>query len=983
MWIANLTSLINPSCVNYYTFNPSLLHYKNQLYLLAYRVIYYDLPLSISPWGVWNSNYLLFPDAKQAALAKYRSYLGPSFEIPLQNKKLEPRVDGEVDTTGLAMLSLAQNGSWEVKWNIVQVFPDEYNQDARIYKLNKELVIVYNVFEKEKIGLRYRTFHLTDTHLVFSEEKYLFDHRFRNCEKHCFHHYNDPNIIQYSLGNQFCNLVENEMQKTKCSFFDYLYQKYGQENVLISLATPPIPYKTHFLACGHAKIWYKRIPHFDFLDHIDTKKIKPHGKYIYFAFFYEYDETNHILRVSPLFIPSVNNSHLPYLLFMPIGLTRSNEKDPDSNIILSGGEGDVRLRIIVFQPKEIEYLLSTKSEPCFLTERLSIRHVGYFYKQNCGDDTFMEVFRYLYQDSPHEFIFSQEPNTDASLNVYGGGDIINSFFIPKPDTVPHKSITMGVGVPYEEFGSLLSLFQHNYVRSLQTAKTYPKCTFIPDLAFLLAKIWGTYQPNKKEHKKQIGIILPRTYYHPKYIEIYNQFVNQFATFIRLGIENGFQFVFIPFGINETKPNENDYLIINDITNLLPKDNIVIFHPSQKDYVREIYWKISQMDFTICSRFHAHIFSMIHTIPFISLTCGRKCLDLMNELPDFIYRLRTNEIDLPIGFNGTFFWHFFQQKFHERHIMHQKLKRWTSVQVDKLVHFTKNYLDIIHKFSKHGQAYCWLPPKKQIIVSSSPEWRLDHPQTEYVHQPFSGPEPNPSNSHPPIPKPTKNDPERVSEEPKTYFQPNIYYTMQPSVVPYQPIEQQQYSMQPTAQPYSMQPVQPQQYATQFIEPSIPQTYTIQPIQPRIRQTYAMQPIQPDIPQTYTMQPIQHCAMQPIQHIMQPIQHIMQPIQHTMQPIQHTMQPIQHTMQPIQHTMQPIQHTMQPIQYTMQQHTMQPMPSILQPICQQIMQPIPHSIQMPMMVAQSIMQAISKPILLSEPSQPIPNENPTFMASSPSI
>ena len=60
-----------------------------------------------------------------------------------------------------------------------------------------------------------------------------------------------------------------------------------------------------------------------------------------------------------------------------------------------------------------------------------------------------------------------------------------------------------------------------------------------------------------------------------------------------------------------------------------------------------------MDFLICSRFHAHIYSMICRKPFISLSCSRKCKNLIkeNKLYNLYYRLETNDMGIPINLDA--------------------------------------------------------------------------------------------------------------------------------------------------------------------------------------------------------------------------------------------------------------------------------------------------------------------------------------------
>jgi polysaccharide pyruvyl transferase WcaK-like protein len=743
MWIQDISKLLNTGALNYHTFNPCLLHWQKNLYVVVYRIAWYDLPIAAHCWKVWNSAYRLFKNPELVSRAKYRQELGPRITHCTQNPKPISTACPEFDSTGLALLE-CNNGNFSVRWNIPDLFPNEMNQDARIqHHTNKNnFVVIYNVFDNQGVKLRYRTVDMTDDRSVhLSQEEFLFAHIYRSIEKHaCFEH---DGTIQYAISPTHLERVHYNPETSEQTKFElpfntmrlqHLNNKYGANNILYSLSTPSVHYshKTR-LGCGHAKFLYKQIHCFDFLQAIDLKQITQHGKYIYFMFLYEYDaKTGTVERISSMFIPSVAQNHLPYLLVMPMGLTVMHNCD---KFTVSFGEGDCRLKLLTLSRTEVEYLLnSMQTSPCFLTEQMHINHIGYFNSQNGGDDAFEIVFRFLYKNTPHQFSFGEtnKHQKHTSVNVMGGGDTINSFFASQVSASNrHKNIAVSVGIPYIEFESFLTLFSAVYMRNPFDVKRlsakHNNLHFVSDLAYLLPQVYGPFQGAKLSNT--VGIILARTYYNEDYLDIYKDFVKEMVVFVELvTLKSNLKVCFIPFGINVKKKCENDLLIIQDVWNGLSVEArkaceiFQPFHKSTTEFVRSTYFKIASMTFNVCTRFHSHVFSSIHAVPFISLTCGRKCIEFMRDIPECLFLLKKNHVDLPIEVDGTLLFHFFAQQFELRQTHSRKLAKLTAVNSDLIAKFADSYLSILRKHCDHVQTVLFLPPKHEPpTIVSSPSW----------------------------------------------------------------------------------------------------------------------------------------------------------------------------------------------------------------------------------------------------------------------
>ncbi len=708
MRIIEITDLLTTGLPNYYVFNPSVLHLCDNIYLIAYRVISYDIPMQYHPWKIWDNGYKFFPVKPHE---KYRDRLGPARVCELKSNSLV-QTGPEVDTTALAVATF-DGENFTIRHNICDLFPNEMNQDARLVYCDNIYSLIYNVFENDGIKLRCRDFTISISpdysgQICFGPERYLFDHKYRNVEKHCAFALTRGEIM-YSMGAQQETIVDGRMQARRVKCFDYLFDKFDKD-ILISLSTSLVKYKSGFIGCGHAKVLYKKSPP-EMMKFVDISKIHTHGKYIYYMYLYETNAAGRILRASPMFIPTINDNHLPYLLAMPISLTTIGD-----NYLISYGEGDCKCKCLILSPGEIAYLLRQTNMPCFLTEKMVVNHVGYWGKFNCGDDAFMDVFKHLYQAGPHQAIFAETYSDNVHINVLGGGDVINDYFAKLP--IPNNTIAVSVGIPYEEFITRLKHFRAVYLRNEADYKkliSQPKINYAPDLAFLMPKVYGKPAIARTGSSvKSIGIILARTYYNKDFPELYDDFCGQIAQFAESAHSDGFHLVFIPFCINQRKPGEDDNIIIRDVVAKLS------FCPETfragSNYVKDTYFKISQMNFNICSRFHSHIFSTIHNVPFISLTCGRKCIEYMRIMPDCLYRLKANDVDLPIKFDGRQFYNFFKSKWWERGGIASRLQIISAELIRQADVFAGDYFKILRKHS-HGAGITLWPGD----LGCSPRW----------------------------------------------------------------------------------------------------------------------------------------------------------------------------------------------------------------------------------------------------------------------
>lgn len=103
-----------------------------------------------------------------------------------------------------------------------------------------------------------------------------------------------------------------------------------------------------------------------------------------------------------------------------------------------------------------------------------------------------------------------------------------------------------------------------------------------------------------------------------------------------------------------------------------------------------------MNFIVCSRFHAHIYSTILRKPFVSLSCSRKCKNYMieNDLSCNYYELETNDILIPININSNEITNFIIEKINNKNTFINKLEN-TMISINKRMDlFIEKWLEII-------------------------------------------------------------------------------------------------------------------------------------------------------------------------------------------------------------------------------------------------------------------------------------------------
>lgn len=692
MNILDITELLMNGHDEYYVFNPSIVPIleRPSWFLVSYRICWYDIPIQLPPWKAWEDKHRYFSN-RNVLPQKCRAELGPSRCVPFQMLTI-PKVSPEYDSTGLAIIKMTPCGL-EIVSNNIAPFRYEMNQDARLTLMeNGDIRISYNVFNAvRRCILLWRTLyiHFDEWMFEYTSEQEMFESK-QEIEKNCVF-FRDK--IIYSVGAEINYLTSyGAMFALSCPMRQL-------PKTHISSSAAPIPWiQGKYLALGHLKVEYDSPLLDDFFSITNMSEIQRHSQYIYFIFFYELEANGRVTRVSPPFIPTHFMDHLPHLLTMPTGLCCSESVDTERReYIIAYGEGDCRCKLLFMHQNDINALLRNgwNGESFhYLCTKFTVNHIGYFNKANTGDECFRHVFSYLhhkyYPAASLEFLSSDVAQPETNLTIYGGGDIITPYFLGSCNV--ERALAIGVGIPYCNYEGELARFKHVILRDKSDAARLG-IKYFPDLGFLLPRIFPSITASPIH--RLIGISVMRTYYNPLYSESYVNYLDKMVEFITKLVEKNFKIILFPFGVNIKQPNENDMITCMEIRRLLNyNDNVTILKPCFG--VEEVYSNVAKLEFMICARFHSHIFAAALGVPFISLTLGRKCIQFMRQasLLENLYRLKNNEVDLPVELDTDLMYSFFCTRYDQREIIKEKLRRLNYDYAAQMDTFEREYVRLV-------------------------------------------------------------------------------------------------------------------------------------------------------------------------------------------------------------------------------------------------------------------------------------------------
>lgn len=576
-------------------FNNAIEKYKDY-YIIAYRFINSDY----HPWSIWWEGKKLF-EKNAAKLNSLFNHYRTELE---QQKTVQPYkliTDQHVDAT---TIEIHYNNQIYLYENILN------GQDCRIKLVKNKIYLMYTAFIANEVCMIYRTLEVNTDSLNLGREKYMFKN-LKTVDKNCV--FDSHKNILYSINDKFSYFDSQHRFREYPSPFQHILDFYG-DIIYFSFGTPTVTIQGYEYGVGHLKFKYKQSfsKMQDFVHSLSWIGIVPHSTYIYCMFFYKYkpDDMQNIQISCGLLLCDSK-----FYLNFPVGVLYENNK-----LKISYGEGDIHMKywetdisyidsLIGPQPKEYKFLYQTKP---------ALNVYGYYRQLNAGDDAYEEIFKYLFRDRAVKFHNPYGDLPDTKILICGGGDIINDHFMTRVIN-RYKLHAVSVGLYDKKF---LEYFESIYTRTPNDFDVAVKS----DLSFVLNDFIRYICPasQKKSKKLRIGISIPQTY---KYNKLLNSITKQIIS------KYNAELYFIPFC---TKHNEDDRIFAKNLK------YVKLLNPQNKqDYLYkhnlyEILKLINDMDFMICGRFHAHIFSILLNKPFVSLSREPKCKLLMQYEPERCY-----------------------------------------------------------------------------------------------------------------------------------------------------------------------------------------------------------------------------------------------------------------------------------------------------------------------------------------------------------
>lgn len=330
--------------------------------------------------------------------------------------------------------------------------------------------------------------------------------------------------------------------------------------------------------------------------------------------------------------------------------------------------------------------------------------IGYYHNGNLGDDVFGWIYQNIIPNVKiinSDAIPLEVPTTVRAI-IVGGGDLVNDYFMQQLKPLMNCRRTcpiyaVGIGIPYPKLIDQGYLDGFDYIIH-RTAIDHPLLVdrykdnvyYSPDIAWLSesltavppVEVAAKFTPpcflNRAPTIRRIGVFLARPMYSEHDPTCYERIVQGIAKFLH-GLatqgtlkgnnnNNGglkltrrqkknrkrlkmYHIDLVPFGTNLKKPSQDDRIMNRDVLAAItqlqsaaggdPLVNISVYEHTLEISTLVDFFR--QYDYTLCSRFHSHVYSFIAKVPVMSVSCTRKVTSLMMDakMDDYLYALPVN------------------------------------------------------------------------------------------------------------------------------------------------------------------------------------------------------------------------------------------------------------------------------------------------------------------------------------------------------
>jgi polysaccharide pyruvyl transferase WcaK-like protein len=258
---------------------------------------------------------------------------------------------------------------------------------------------------------------------------------------------------------------------------------------------------------------------------------------------------------------------------------------------------------------------------------MKINIIGWYDKNNCGDESFKYVFNDIFKDC-QIFYTTQEIVPNCNHYILGGGDVVKDFYL---DSIPNdqKIMCLGVGLSYEVESLLLKEknISKVYTRNKEDVEILKSINieskYTPDIVFYLEKS-NVIKEKLESDLPKIGILLT-DHVNPSVINRnskdfnYNEFFKwELAESLEI-LSKSYKIYFIALSDHYYAYDEKMNL---DIQTRMENGHKTTLLKETKCPLRTMDL-IQQMDIIITMKYHGIIFSTICKTPFINIGLSRK------------------------------------------------------------------------------------------------------------------------------------------------------------------------------------------------------------------------------------------------------------------------------------------------------------------------------------------------------------------------
>lgn len=254
--------------------------------------------------------------------------------------------------------------------------------------------------------------------------------------------------------------------------------------------------------------------------------------------------------------------------------------------------------------------------------------LGFYGKNNVGDNLFCDAFRSLFQDFHFTFtdVLTIDNIKDTSIIFIGGGS-----FLSESPNLSEQCLNLlktkmlfyiGVGaetdihIIHKDLMMLAALIAIRSPEGIEKVKKLNKNVIqIPDLVYSLYKKHNKYQPNKSVLiLPNICVVPQNNSDHWKY-NSWEHFKFEFSQFLDYLVENKYKINFLPMCKNDEQNDNNAAIEIINAMKYRRLSHILNNNIDNIDAAIDIF---SKYDVIITQRYHGIILAELATIPYIAI-----------------------------------------------------------------------------------------------------------------------------------------------------------------------------------------------------------------------------------------------------------------------------------------------------------------------------------------------------------------------------